>query len=394
MGASNAAFAKNSDFESRLKALETKYEKSSAQMPKPLLKAFKTAKITGRLHIDSRFYDENDAQKDTKQDGIDIKRARLGIKGKLSDTISYKFENDFAKNGSKIKDAYIAYDGIENTQFKIGQFKQFFSLEELTSSNNITFLDRSVAIDAAPSRSVGLGANTYGKNWQIAAGIFGESVGNESRDDDSKYSASVRATVAPINSNGNLIHLGLAATSSSKDRNKVVTSTTTTPETIDRENLYGAELALGLKSLSLQGEYIINQTSYDKDSTNNTITTNGKSATYESYYAQISYVLTGESRIYNAKSGTFKSVKVKNPVDKGGIGAWELAARVSQNDGNDDDQGVALIGGKVKEMTLGVNWYLNNNTRLMANYVSSTTDARTNANKEYDAFLVRAQFNF
>ncbi|MFT6331784.1 MAG: phosphate-selective porin OprO/OprP [Lentimonas sp.] len=387
IGVSSSAFAdKDSDFEARLKALESKFEETSASLPAPLLKAFKTAKITGRLHVDAEFYDENSGLGDNRQDGFDITRARLGIQGKLSENFSYKFENDFAKNGSKIKDAFIAYDGLKNTQFKVGQFKQFFSLEELTSSNNITFMNRSAAVDAAPSRAVGLGVQTYGKNWQIAAGIFGESTGNESRSDDSKYSASIRASIAPVNSDGKLVHLGLAATTSSKDRDN-----SGTPEKIDRENLFGAEIALGLNSWSLQGEYIINKTNYDKDGS---ATTANQSTTYDSYYAQISYILTGENRVYQVKSGTFKGVKVEKPVGKnGGIGAWELAARFSKNDRN-DDEGTLLIEGESSQITLGVNWYLNNNIRLMANYVQSSTEEKGQDDKDFDAFLLRAQINF
>ncbi len=397
IGGSTGALAQtNKSLDARLKALESQMAKHSIKGKSPLSKAFETAKISGRLHIDSRFYDENAALGDTKQDGIDIKRARLGIEGKLSKNFSYKFENDFASNASKIKDAYIAYDGIKNAQFKLGQFKQSFSLEELTSSNNITFMDRSVAIGDVPSRSVGLQGATYGDNWQITAGIFGEETGNESRTDDSVYSGSVRASYAPINSDGKLVHLGLASTITSKNRNTVDDGAgNITADAIDRETLYGAEFALGLNSLSLQGEYIINDTVYDKNAAGTGLaTTTGKTATYGSYYVQASYILTGESRVYSAKSGTFKGVKVNNPVGKGGIGAWELAARVSEHDKNDNDGSTAITGGKTNQMTLGVNWYLNNNTRLMANYVTSSADKRTNANEEYDAFMVRAQFNF
>ena len=395
-GGTTVSAQSNISLDARLKALESQMEKHSIKGQSPLSKAFETATLSGRLHIDTKFYNENKALGDAKQDGTDIKRARLGIKGKLSKNFSYKFENDFAKNASKIKDAYISYDGINNSQFKIGQFKQSFSLEELTSSNNITFMDRSVAIGDVPSRSVGLQGATYGNNWQVTAGIFGEETGNESRKDDSAYSGSLRSSYAPINSNNKLIHLGVASTITSKNRNTVdAGSGNITANKIDKETLYGAEFALGLNSLSLQGEYIINNTVYDKNALGNGLaTTTGKEATYESYYVQISYILTGESRIYKSKSGIFEGIKVKNPVDKGGVGAWELAARVSQHDKNDNDGSVAITGGKTNQMTLGINWYLSDNTRLMTNYVTSNTNNRTNTNEEYDAFMVRFQLNF
>lgn len=389
---SNATAQSSQNINNRLKSLEEKMEKYSTNKKNPLLTALKTATVNGRLHVDAKFYDENDALNDSKHDGIDINRARLGIKGRLSKNFGYKFDNDFSGNVSEIKDAYISYDGIKNTKFKIGQFKQEFSLERLTSSNNITFMDRSVAIGDVPGRSVGFQGATYGNNWQISTGLFGESTGNESRSDDSAFSGSIRASYAPINSDGKLVHLGLASTVTSKNRNSLTADGEAT-DPIDKETLYGAEFALGLNSLSLQGEYIVNDTIYDKDAYA-TDDSKGKTATYESYYIQASYILTGEHRKYCAKSGTFKGIKVKNSVDKGGIGAWELAARVSSHDKNDNDGTTALIEGKTDQTTLGVNWYLNNNVRLMANYVNSSTDKKDNNNEEYDAFMARAQINF
>ncbi|MFT5702716.1 MAG: phosphate-selective porin OprO/OprP [Rickettsiales bacterium] len=360
------------------------------QIPAPLLKAFKSAKIIGRLHIDSRFHDESSASEYSYNDGIEIIRARLGMQGKLSDNFSYKLENDFSRNESRLTDAYIAYDGIANTQFKVGHFRQFFSLETLTSSNDITFLYRSIASDESPPRAVGFGAQTHGENWQISAGIFGDSIADSDREDDSAYSASIRASIAPINSNGKLIHFGLATSTSSKDRDKKSGES----EEIDQENLYGAELALGLDSLSLQGEYIINKTNYDNDALGGAISTTGKSATYKSYYAQISYILTGESRVYDYKTGTYEGVKIKKSVDEGGVGALELAARFSENDRNKRNQGENFIGGKTQNITLGVNWYLNQNLRLMANYMTSRIDQKTSSNDKINSFLLRAQVNF
>ena len=188
-----------------------------------------------------------------------------------------------------------------------------------------------------------------------------------------------------------MLHLGLASTITFKDRNAAIDeSGNATANEIDKETLCGAEFALGLKSLSLQGEYIINNTDYDKDASGaDAPKTTGKNATYDSYYIQASYILTGESRVYNPKTGSFKGVKVKNAISKGGIGAWELTARLSEYDKNDS----VIINGKINQTTLGVNWYLGNNTRLMANYI--TTDIDKKANKEkYNGLLVRAQLNF
>ncbi len=84
-----------------------------------------------------------------------------------------------------------------------------------------------------------------------------------------------------------------------------------------------------------------------------------------------SYFLTGEHRKYKESSGAFSRVKPKsNFLDgKGGLGAWEVAARYSEIDLNDPDAGI--LGGEVRDFTVGVNWHLNPNARVMLNYVMS-----------------------
>jgi phosphate-selective porin OprO/OprP len=78
-------------------------------------------------------------------------------------------------------------------------------------------------------------------------------------------------------------------------------------------------------------------------------------------YASLSYFLTGEHRNYNPKAGTFGRVKVHDPVNEGGPGAWEIGTRLDYIDLND---GVAQ-GGQQYSVIAGVNWYLNDYSRIM-----------------------------
>jgi phosphate-selective porin OprO/OprP len=94
-------------------------------------------------------------------------------------------------------------------------------------------------------------------------------------------------------------------------------------------------------------------------------------------YIYGSYFLTGEYRKYSTKSGTFSRVKPKNNFSWGkGIGAIELTARYSHLDLNDE----AIRGGKLDDITLGINWYLNPNTRIMLNYVHADVDQANTGN--------------
>ena len=58
-----------------------------------------------------------------------------------------------------------------------------------------------------------------------------------------------------------------------------------------------------------------------------------------------------------------------NPTD-GGWGAWELAVRYSQVDLNDE----GLEGGRLDDITVGVNWYVHPNAKIQLNYVYAMVD--------------------
>jgi len=127
---------------------------------------------------------------------------------------------------------------------------------------------------------------------------------------------------------------------------------------------------------SLQGEYI--HSAVDSEQAGD--------PDFSGFYAYASYFLTGEHRPYKNTAGKFSRVKPKKNFGAGGPGAWELAARYSHLDLNDED----IEGGELDDITVGLNWYLNPNTRIMWNYVHTDLDGVGDA----DAFQMRAQVDF
>jgi phosphate-selective porin OprO/OprP len=82
-------------------------------------------------------------------------------------------------------------------------------------------------------------------------------------------------------------------------------------------------------------------------------------------YVQAGYFLTGEHRPYKVADGVFDRVKpIENFREDGGWGAWELAGRYSHLDLSDG----SIRGGRLREATFGLNWYLNPSVRVMWNY--------------------------
>ncbi len=355
--------------------------------------------IGGRLMVDGALYDDDDVK---LGDGTEFRRARLFVEGTMWRVWDYKLQYDFTESGSEgIRDAYIRYTGFDPTTITLGNFKEWFSLEELTSSKYITFMERALPNAFVPGRHIGAGVFTHGANWSVSGGLFSEGTdSNQDSETNEGWGLNARATFAPIYDDNIAVHLGASGYWREPDSDNEV-SFEERPEshvtnvrlvdtdTIDDVNSYygiGGELAAVWGPFSAQGEYIY--TNVDRD--------DASDPDFDGFYVFGSYFLTGESRNYDPEDGTFGRVKPFNPVDGGGgLGAWELTLRYSYIDLNDG----AIKGGRENNYTAGLNWYATSHIRFMFNYI------RVNAKREgiagpgtkYDnanIYQARAQVDF
>ncbi len=354
-----------------------------------------TLKLGGRIQNDWGWMTEDNDVKSSKGDlldGTEFRRVRLYTSGTVYDNIDYKLQFDFAGGDADLKDAYLGVRNLPIGYLKMGHFKEPFGLEELTSSKYITFLERALPVVFAPSRNTGvmlqgtaLAASDPRMTW--ATGIFRDADSYGEDKSEGGYSVTGRVTALPWyeDEGARLLHVGAAY--SLRELNDVVRYRSrpeahlapyfvdTTALTANRAGLLGLESALVHGPFSLQGEYM--RTDVDISS----------SSSFDGFYIQGSYFLTGEHRNYKTSAGAFDRVKPKENFHFGeGIGAWEVAARYSQLNLND----AGISGGRLKDATVGLNWYLNPNTRIMWNYVRAELDRVGNA----DLFLMRFQVDF
>jgi len=90
----------------------------------------------------------------------------------------------------------------------------------------------------------------------------------------------------------------------------------------------------------------------------------------QGFSTNVAWFITGETRPYDEKKGTWNRVIPKaNFASGGGWGAWELAARYDLIDLNTKNKGGQIQGGAMDIGTLGLNWYLTPRVRLMTNWV-------------------------
>jgi phosphate-selective porin OprO and OprP len=117
---------------------------------------------------------------------------------------------------------------------------------------------------------------------------------------------------------------------------------------------------------------------------------------FHGWHVQGGYVLTGESREYDFAHGAFGGI---SPCTD--WGAWELVARFSYLTLNDKN----VFGGKARNATVGVNWYVNDHIRFAFNYIRAnlvpTNFFRAGTpphfgplKRRLDIFALRAQVTF
>ena len=348
-------------------------------------------RIGGRLQYDWTWASPSGGIEDDVlelEDGSETRRARFYVSGTLYESVDFKLQFDWAGGDASLKDAYVALNDLP-TYVKFGHFKEAFSLEGLTSSKYITFMERSPAVNTfSPARNAGVGLSSA---WlddyaTYAIGVFRGTDDQGKTIDEDVYSITARLTGTPVYEEGGkrLVHLAVSGGYRAQPEflryrarppihNTVrfvdVRSSSTDAETGEKVTtdlagdegwLWGVEAAAVLDSWSVQGEFLgVNEDLAD-----------GSSFDGLGWYVQASYLLTGEHRPYKRSSGTFSGVKPLQNYGGGGSGAWELALRYDSLDLNDGD----VQGGELDDTTVGVNWYLNPAIRFTANYVYSDLD--------------------
>ena len=349
--------------------------------------------LTGRIHFDARVVDHDlrtgsDRDSASLGDNFELRRARIGITGNVFKDINYELVTNAVGSNTNIVDtAWLNYGFNKDAQVRVGRFKQPFSLEELTSSNNIDFMERSYANQMAPAKQ--LGAMLFGepkKGFNYATSVYQEGLSPITMQSGGGAMAAGRVAVNFAELNGmsdQVIHLGVAATAGKYEvlpttsGNTEKTADTYTRATLlsfrseDRgmANVYraqiggdrittgaynasannsvsvdktlgGLELALATGPYKFQAEYVNNSLDASTDrcnynATSGTCTSLGTATMKvkaKAYYYEFLYNVTGESFASAYKSGAFSSLKPNSNFGAGGLGALQVGVRFSGYD--------------------------------------------------------------
>jgi phosphate-selective porin OprO/OprP len=370
-------------------------------------------KLIGRIHMDYRSFTSDATNSDHEQDKFDLRRARFGFEGKFLKDFDYKLFANFAATTSTaatIDEGYVGYTHTNGLKLRIGKFKMPFSLEQLTSSNNIDFIERSLGgqIEGELVPAKQLGAMVFGAPISGATYALALSQGNSQQ--NATYSnpdiiGRVSANLFELNGvKDQVAHIGLgyhtgkigagltsgnikSSNTEAREQSGFFGTTVAADAGADR-TANGIELAYATGPFKLQGEHM--RIKYDNVTSAN--------VSYDTTYVQAVYNLTGESHSYSNSSGTFGFIKPKSKFTKnGGTGAWQVGLRLSKFDGS----GNPLSSNKTAEAdatTLGVTWFMNDYSRVMLNYIvtdfSTAVGTSTSAETKQQAIVLRGQVSF
>lgn len=354
-------------------------------------------KLRGYIQADGRFFMDDSGDRGT--DEFILRRVRPIIDGGLFKYVDFRFAPDFGGGQSRIFDAFLDLHYFPQASLTAGKFKPPISLERLQSATALLFAERSFPDALTPRRDVGLmlhghfpypgsaveyslppGATEF-FNYQV--GVFngaGDSgFGDGDSDDNKEYVARLFAHpfshsgIAPLEGLG----IGVAGSYNEPDGTSLNRLRTPGQNTLLR---YGDDVTAdgrhyriypqayyyygpfgGLAEWVLSSQWLRNAAG-QRDRQEN-----------RAWQVALSYVLTGEDASY-------KTVKPSHPFNPftGHWGAFQVAARYSELHVDEDTfplfADLSQSARRAQAWAVGLNWYLNNNVKLMADYEQTEFD--------------------
>ncbi len=365
--------------------------------------------LGGRIHWDMGFMSEEAGLEKAGLDlvdGSEFRRARLQAAGRVYDCVLYKAVYDFAGGETKTKRLYLGVTDLPYAGTLLGGYlKEPFGLEERTSSNYLTFLERSLPEDSlSPGKNLGFLLRNTALEERVTwgAGVFRESDGLHRTKGESKYNLTARFGGLPWKEGEDrYLFLGVAGSlrapvrdpdrGGAKDlRYRAKPEGHLAPYLADTGFLEDADSA---RLLSLEGVANLGPFSLQGETIHSWVDSRaGGDPHFWGAYVQVSGFLTGEHRPFSAGRAAMGRVRPKRNFSSkgGGPGAWEAAFRWSRL----DLESAHVKGGVLQDWTLGLNWYLNPNTRVMWNFVLARLGGGGKPAGWARLFLVRFQVDF
>ena len=279
----------------------------------------------------------------------------------------------------------------EKMVVSVGKQKEPISMERIMSMVQLPMQERTTVSDAfMPSRNLGivLNGNALDQRVTWAGGVFNNFIDSGESISDTATALVGRTTWLPFVSEdeSNLVHLGLglrhsngkqgARFASKPEFNKSPIFVDTDFLDSDSVDTYNFEASWRKGPYWLASELV---------STNVDSPTFGD-LNFNGYHITGSWIVSGEMRSYNRKSGILGPVPVAKDVNHGGWGAWEVSTRWSSIDLQDR----TVDGGRLDILSFGVNWWLTPVFNVNFNYrfINNQTNGLSGDSSGFNARLM------
>jgi len=351
-----------------------------------------TALFVGALMLDRQFWlsqdDDSKAQVGdlSEFEGGQIRGLRLGVVGSLNFkrpwhyivfAATHTFDKGFDVDTT---DEFTWFDYRldiplpADLSLSVGKHRQLLTMERVQSMAVLPMQERSAVNDAfLPSREHGIILSGMAGEWSTwAVGAFNDWIDSDESFSDTSEHFVGRVTYVPVVSEdeSNLLHLGLGARYS--DAKQPLRSGTepefnNAPRFVDTgEILADNAMTYSLEAYWLKGPFLAGFEYLGVDVNSET----SGDPFFSGYSITGSWTVTGETRAYHKRSGTFGAPPVSRPVNQGGWGSFEIASRYSYLDLTEG----TVDGGEMDILSFGVNWWLTRSTQLSMNYRTISLD--------------------
>lgn len=406
-------------------------------------------RVGGRVAIDGAYYFDDFTDRGS---GAKFQAARIRMFSQVGKSLDFKLDFDLASK-SVIKDAYMRWHTNKNGFLKIGNYVEPFSAENIQSTMDYSFINKSATVEAfGTGRALGLSYRYYHPYFWVEGGVFSQKLATEYNQGDMGYSVSARLLGRVTNDDWNF-HIGGSVnyrrpdangfTNGSDDYNRSVVYASGLESCVDQTKFlnatvnnvkhvfkYGLEAMANYRNIYIKGEYIQTKNTREKDwdyNYKNSLGTllstmfptleayqslMGKDtpATFSGYTVEAGVLIFGGNYSYNSVEALMNRPKGKS---------LELVLRYNHTNLNDimdgnlfyngafytsslhasfglKDQSIA--GGIADTFTVGLNYYVTDNIVTRLNYSYQKVDNQYNLpmslDKNLHSIQARVAFEF
>ena len=326
-------------------------------------------KFRGLVQGDGRFFGDGGGN-----DTFLLRRLRPTFEGSLGKLVGFRLTPELAGDSATVVDAYIDLRFDPAFTIRAGKVKGPVGLERLQSGNAMALVERAFPTELAPNRDIGVQAQgdiVEGKlNYTV--GIYngtpdGRDAATSNPDDEFEFAA--RLFFEPVKG------IGIGVGGSVGDKQGTGNNFLPRYRSQGQQQVFNYRSAVAAAGqhtrISPQG-YLYRgpfglQAEYIESRQELAVGGNAAELRNSAWQATASWVLTGEDASY-------RGVKPSSPFKPdGGWGAFEVVGRYGELDVDDDAFPLfadpALAVRDASGWTVGLNWYLNNNLKLVLNYL-------------------------